>query len=98
MMADLYIVLAMSAGGLVVLVIWLWTLGQRVSRLEASVRTVQTDLKHLPTKDDIHALSLSITEMRAEGNVGREGIRALRASIDRVEGFLFGRDQRENAL
>lgn len=94
MSGDLYVILPVSAIALVILVFWLWHLGRRVSRLEASVRSVETDLKHLPTKDDIHAVSIAIAEMRAEAVVGREGVRALRASVDRVEGFLFGRDQR----
>ena len=94
MSAELLIVLLISGLIMTVIVVWMVLHNRRVSRLEASVRSVETDLKHLPTKDDIHAVSIAIAEMRGEAVVGREGVRALRASVDRVEGYLFGRDQR----
>ncbi len=53
------------------------------------IQSVESELKHLPDKDDVNELKLAIAELR--GTVGRldESLGGVSRTVRRVEGFLM---------
>ncbi|WP_417691531.1 DUF2730 family protein [Roseibium sp.] len=53
------------------------------------VQAIEGELKHLPGKDDVNDLKLSIAELR--GTIGRldESLSGISRTVRRVEGFLL---------
>jgi hypothetical protein len=88
-MNEVYVIVSVSGLALAILIGWLVHLGRRVSQLEASVRKVETDVKHLPTREDIHGLSLTLESMRAEGVSRAENMRSILFKVERMETHLL---------
>lgn len=63
-------------------------LDKRVSSHGARLDAIDTELKHMPAKDDVTELKLNIAELR--GVVGRldESVSSISKAVDRIDGFI----------
>ena len=57
-------------------------MGQRIDRVER-------DMRHLPTREDIHNLHIEVTKMRGEMSEMRAEARGLRDIMERTEAVLI---------
>lgn len=57
------------------------------------IQKIESELAHLPSKDDVTALRLAISDMG--GTIGRldEGMKGIKNTIGRVENFLMKADK-----
>ena len=68
--------------------------GRRVGRLEARITGVEAALKHLPDRNDLHRIEVAMERMAGGLDARRERETALTKSVDRIENYLLGRDNR----
>lgn len=57
--------------------------------LDRRVQSIESELKHLPNKDDVNELKLAMAQL--DGTVGRldESLSGISRTVRRVEGFLM---------
>ena len=57
--------------------------------LDRRVQSIESELKHLPNKDDVNELKLAMAQL--DGTVGRldESLTGISRTVRRVEGFLM---------
>lgn len=57
--------------------------------LDRRVQSIESELKHLPNKDDVNELKLGMAQL--DGTVGRldESLSGVSRTVRRVEGFLM---------
>jgi septal ring factor EnvC (AmiA/AmiB activator) len=57
--------------------------------LDRRVQSIESELKHLPNKDDVNELKLGMAQL--DGTVGRldESLSGISRTVRRVEGFLM---------
>lgn len=63
-------------------------LAERVDRVEDRQISVEEQMKHLPTKDDLHALKVQVADVL--GMIGRQGseISSVARVVDRIDTYL----------
>mgnify|MGYP001247775414 FL=1 len=61
---------------------------ETIAALERRTQTVEQELRHLPAKDDVNELKLSLAKL--EGTIGRldESLSGVNRSVRRVEDYL----------
>lgn len=57
--------------------------------LAARVQTVEQDIRHIPTKDAVHMLELSIAEIKGDIHAMSETFAAVQRTAQRIENFLL---------
>lgn len=64
-------------------------LENRVDKVEDRTTMLETDMRHLPTRDQAQGLELALRDMKAEMGVLRENLRANTAITERLQEFLL---------
>ncbi|MES2987664.1 MAG: DUF2730 family protein [Pseudomonadota bacterium] len=83
--------------------IWVWrssggaALDKRLGAIEAKlithdrrVQTIEGELKHLPTREDLHKLDRSLTELTTELKGHGRDLGQVERAVDRIERHLMG--------
>lgn len=65
------------------------TVDEKLVNHDRRIQSVESELNHLPSKDDVNSLNLAIADLR--GTVGRldESVSGVSRSMRRVEGYLL---------
>lgn len=58
------------------------------SELAARVQTIETEMRHLPAKDDVNELKLAMAEIKGSVAVFNEGLGSLSRTVRRIEDYL----------
>lgn len=69
-------------------------LADKLQAAEARVSTLEGELTHLPDKDMVHRLELSLKDMQAQINGQGEVVKAVERTMQRVEAFLLDAQNR----
>lgn len=64
-------------------------LSERVTNLSERVTQVEHDLKHVPTRDEFHALSLQIAKLEARSGVIEQITERTGRIVGRIEDFML---------
>jgi len=62
---------------------------QRQDRLDHRLQRVEADMKHLPSKDMLHELQLTMAEMRGQLGVVVESVRPIKAIAERMQDWAL---------
>jgi hypothetical protein len=64
------------------------SLGERVDGIDERVIKIEGELPHLPHREDVHALALSISELRGDTKVLATKVNALGEAIGRIQDYI----------
>ncbi len=59
------------------------------TEVKSRLQKVEEDIKHLPTKEQVHSLELTMRDMNGSMQALRTEIRPLSASVERIDNFLM---------
>lgn len=83
--------------------IWLWwsksndadatrikEIDQKLDDHAKRLGTVESDLKHLPNKEDVHAIKLQVTEIHGQLRTAESELGGVARTVRRIEDHLLG--------
>ena len=59
-----------------------------VNALEKRVAVLELEMEHLPSKDDIAELKLSLADLKGSVNVFGESLAGVQRTVSRIDGYL----------
>lgn len=65
------------------------TVDAKLIDLDRRVQAMESELKHLPDKDDVNELKLALAELRGTVSTLNESLSGVSRTVRRVEGFLM---------
>ncbi len=65
-------------------------MGDEVTTLTRRVDHIDTELQHLPDKDTVHKMEVSMAEIRGEIGQMTEASKATQRTVQRIENHLLG--------
>lgn len=72
-------------------------LGETVAKVDSRVAKLEHDFQHLPTKEQVHKLELSTSEMKGDVKAMRETMTSVANTAGRLEGYLLSAERRSSA-
>ena len=69
-------------------------IGARLETIERRITTVEHDVEARPTRQEIHALDLSMAKLDGRMGVFEAEIKAVRATVNRIDDFLLAISER----
>ena len=86
------------AGGLIgiIAMVYAWLIArskvnaEHVSDLLTRVQSIEADFRHIPSKDTVHGLELSISEIKGDIHAMSEAFSAVQRTAQRIENYLLG--------
>lgn len=67
---------------------------EKVDKVEDRTARLENDFRHLPDRDSVHRMEVSLTELRGELKSMGEQLRPVAAIADRVQDFLLEQAKR----
>jgi hypothetical protein len=61
----------------------------RLNRHETRIASIEGDIRHLPDKDTLHRLEMSVGDLKAEMREIAAGVKPLASIVDRLNTFMM---------
>lgn len=75
----------------------LQTLHERDEQQEKRIQRLESDIAHLPDKETVHRIELSVEQMRGDIHGMREGFKAVERTAVRIDEYFMDRAKHEGA-